>query len=217
MQALEQPGWAEVLTRFARAVQGYEHRRGGRSDDYLAYCRDELARCQRLGAVVEGWSPAQGLMLAEHDRGQPGAALAVGRQALADIRAHGRLRQHGAFFALWTTMLAQSGDCAGTRQALAEALPMLRGAGTTWMAHVALAWLAAQESRPADAAQVMGWHAAAQQAQQRAEAGGTIASAVRGLHARLERELGATELAHQQQLGAALDDDAAERLALQLR
>ena len=214
MQALEQTGWPEVLTRFARAAQGYEHRRGGRSAEYLAYCRDELARCQRLGAVVEGWAPAHGLMLAEHDSGQLDAALAVGRQALADIRAHGRLRQHGAFHALWTTMLAQSGDCAGTRQALAEALPMLRGAGTVWMAHVALAWLAAQESRPAHAAQLLGWCAAAQQAQQRAEAGGTIARAVQALHTRLDADLGGAELARQQQLGAALNDDAAERLAL---
>ena len=214
LQALEQPDWPEVLTRFARAAQGYEHRRGGRGADYLAYCRDELARCQRLGAVVEGWPPAQGLMLAEHDRGQLDAALAVGRQALADIRARGRLRQHGAFHALWTTMLAQSGDCAGARQALAEALPMLRGADTVWMAHVALAWLAAQESRPAAAAQLLGWHAAAQQAQQRAEAGGTIARAVQALHTRLDAELGSIELARQQQRGAALDDDAAERLAL---
>ena len=214
MQALEQPGFTEVLTRYGRAVQGYEHRRGGRSAAYLAYCRDELARCQRLGAVVEGWSPAQGLMLAEHDRGQLDAALAVGRRALGDIRAHGRLRQHGAFHALWTTMLAQSGDCAGARQALAEALPMLRGAGTVWMAHVAQAWLAAQESRPAVAAQLLGWHTAAEQAQQRAEAGGTIAGAVQALLRRLDAELGSAELARQQQLGAALDDDAAERLTL---
>lgn len=214
MQALEQPGFTEVLTRFARAVQGYEHRRGGRSADYLAYCRDELSRCQRLGAVVEGWQPAQGLMLAEHDCGQLDAALAVGRQALADIRARGRLRQHGAFQAVWTTMLAQSGDCAGARQSLAEALPMLRGAGTTWMAHVALAWLAAQESRPADAAQLLGWHTAAQQARQRGEPGRTIARAVQALHTRLDTELGSAELARQQHLGAALDDDAAERLAL---
>jgi hypothetical protein len=214
MQALERPDWAEVLTRFARAVRGYEHRRCGRSDDYLAYCRDELARCQRMDAVVEAWPPAQGLMLCEHDRGQLGAALVVGRQALADIRARGRLRQHGAFHALWTTMLAQSGDCAGARQALAEALPMLRGAGTAWMAHVALAWLAAQEARPADAAQLLGWHTAAQQAQQRAHAGGTIARAVQALHTRLDAQLGSAELARQQQMGAALDDDAAERLAL---
>ena len=214
MQALEQPGWPEVLTRFARAAQGYEHRRGGRSADYLAYCRDERSRCQRLNAVVEGWPPAQGLMLAEHDRGQLDAALAVGRQALADIRERGRLRHHGAFHALWTTMLAQSGDCAGTRQALAEALPMLRSAGTVWMVQVALAWLAAQELRPAHAAQLLGWYMAAQQVQQRAEAGGTIARAVQALHTRLNAQLGSTELARQQQLGAALDDDAAERLAL---
>ena len=214
MQALEQPGWADVLTRYARAVQGYEHRRGGRSSEYLAYCQDELARCQRLGAVVEAWPPAQGLMLAEHDRGHLDAALAVGRHTLADIRARGRLRQHGAFHALWTTMLAQGGDCAGARQALAEALPMLRGAGTSWMAHVALAWLAAHESRPAHAAQLLGWYTAAQHAQKRAEAGGTIARAVQALHMRLDAELGSTELARQQQLGAALNDDAAEHLAL---
>ena len=214
MHALEQPGWVEVLTRFARAVQGYEHRRAGRTADYLAYCRDELLRCQRLGAVAEGWPPAQGLMLAEHDRGHLDDALAVGRQALADIRARGRLRQHGAFHALWTTMLAQHGDCAGARQALAEALPMLRGAGTVWMAHVALAWLAALESRPMDAARLLGWHAAVHRTQGRAQAGDTIERSLQALHVHLDGELGATELARQQQLGAALGDDAAERLAM---
>lgn len=202
------------LPRYLRAAEGYEHRRAGRGAEYLAYCSDELAHCQRGGAVVEGWAAAHGLMLAEHDAGRRQAALATGRQALAEIRAHGRLRQYGAFFALWTTMLAESGDSAGTRLAFVELLPSLRGAGTLWMAHVALAWLSAQESRPAVAARLLGWHDAAQETQVRARDGGTIDRSVQALDKRLHDALGASQLAQERARGASLDDAAAEALAL---
>jgi|GEM_PF-1711384 len=207
------PGFG--LARYQRAAEGYEHRRAGRSAEYLAYCRGELAYCQHSGALVEGWAAAQGLMLAEHDAGRPEAALAVGRQALAEIRAQGRLRQHGAFFALWATVLAESGDTAATRVALMELLPTLRGAGTLWMAHVALAWLAAQESRPLAAARLLGRHDAAQETEVRARAGGTIDRSLQALVTRLGHELDAAAMAQERLLGAALDDAGAERLALQ--
>ena len=214
MAALEQADWSELLTRYGRTARGYASRLDGRPDDYLAFCRDELARCQRLGAVTEAWTAAQGLMLAEHDVGAVAEALRVGRQTLAEIRAAGRLRQHAVFLALWTTMLAESGDSAGARTALAEALPVLDGAGTPWMAQVALGWLAAHEGRDEAAARLLGWYDASAQQQGRAAAGGYISRALAALIAHLQARVDAPTLQRWRAAGATLGDAGAQRLAL---
>lgn len=216
MAALEQADWGELLTRYGRTARGYAHRLEGRPEGYLAFCRDELARCRRLGAVAEGWVAAQGLMLAEHDLGAVDVALRVGREALAEIRSAGRLRQHAALLALWTTMLAESGDVAATRDALAEALPVLAGAGTPWMAHVALGWLAAHEGRHEAAACLLGWHDASQQVHGRAGAGGYIARALQALLTHLHTRAGDADLQQWRAAGATLGEDGAQRLALQV-
>ena len=215
MAALEQADWGELLTRYGRNARGYDHRLAGRPEDYLAFCRDELLRCRRLGAVAESWVAAQGLMLAEHDMGAVVAALFVGREALTEIRAAGRLRQHAALLALWTTMLAESGDVAATRDALAEALPVLAGAGTPWMAHVALGWLAAHEGRHEAAGRLLGWHEASQGTQGRAGAGGYIARASQALDTHLQTLAEKSALQQWRAAGATLGDDGAQRLALQ--
>jgi hypothetical protein len=215
MAALEQADWGELLTRYGRFARGYDHRLAGRAEEYLAFCRDELARCQRLGAVAESWVVAQGLMLAEHDVGAVAAALQVGREGLAQIRAAGRLRQHAAMLALWTTMLAQSGDTAGTRTALAEALPVLGGAGTPWMAQVALGWLAAHEGRHEAAGRLLGWYDTSQRLRGSAGAGDYVSRALLALVAHLQAVVDAASLQRWRTAGAALGDDCAQRLALQ--
>ncbi len=156
MNALVQPGWSDLLRRFARSATAYEARLQGDHQAYLDFNRQELARCRAQGAVWEAWSAAAGLMLAEHDDGRPDQALAVGRALLAEMRAAGRLRQNANRLAMWTMMLAQRGDLAGTRQALAEAGPILASAGRAGMAWLSLAWLAAHEGRAADAARLLG-------------------------------------------------------------
>ena len=115
----------------------------------------------RSGAVAEGWTAARGLMLAEHDSGAVDAALAVGRAALAEIRAAGPIRQYVNFLALWVTMQVEQGANAESRRAVLAALPVLRGAGTPWMLHLAMAGLMLNEGRSADAAQLLGPTAAA--------------------------------------------------------
>ncbi|MEQ1686767.1 MAG: winged helix-turn-helix domain-containing protein [Burkholderiaceae bacterium] len=214
MAALVQPGWSELLTRYLRNARGYELRLAGQTEAYLAFCRDELARCRRLGAVAEGWAAAQGLMLAENDAGHLDAALDAGREALQEVRAAGRVRQHGPLLALWTTLLAERGDAVATRAALAEALPALRGAGTPWMLHVALVWLAASEGRVDAAARLLGWRDARQRARTEGESGATIQRALQRLGERLDQQLGAAAITALHHEGAALDDAAAERLAL---
>jgi predicted ATPase/DNA-binding winged helix-turn-helix (wHTH) protein len=214
MKALEQPEWPELLTRFRRGVEGYDQRMAGNREAFLAFCRGELAICRRLGAVAEGWIAGQGLMLAEYESGRVDEALAVGRQLLAEIRAAGRLRHYASLFALWLTMLAESGDSAGTRAALAEALPTLRSVGTRWMAHVGLAWLAAREGRAEAAAQLLGWHDAAQRADGRSGWGLFIARSLRALAEHLEQRLGAPVLAQLRAEAESLGDEAAEQLAL---
>jgi len=214
MQGLEQTGWSPMLTRYRRNALGNEQRTAGNSDSYLAFCRDELALCRQLGAVAEGWSAAQGLMLGEHDIGHTEAALTVGRQALAEIRAAGRLRQHAPLMALWTTMLAQSGDIAATRPALAEALPVMRSTGTPWMLHLALAWLAQHEQRFEVAARLVGWLEAEQRMRIGNQPGLYITRSLQALCTQLAQRLGDAGLASGRSTGEALDSASAERLAL---
>jgi len=213
MQALVHPGWNPLLLRYLSTVQGYELRLAGQPALYLVHCREELARCQRLGAVAEGWTAAQGLMLAEHDSGHVGAALGVGAQALAEIRAGGRQRQHAALLALWTTMQLESGAAGDARRALVEALPVLRSTGTLWMLHCALAWLAHREGRADSAARLLGWHDAALQRHGQGNPGELVSRSLRALRGQLLEQIGAAGLAAGVAAGALLGDDAAERLA----
>jgi hypothetical protein len=197
MKVVERPDWSPILTRFLRTAIGYELRLTGDAEGYLAFGRSELALCRRLGAKAEGWVAAQGLMLAEQDLGRGAEALVVGREALADIRAAGRLRQYPALMALWTTMLAESGDTAGARHALAETLPVLHGASSPWMAYIAF-----------------GWHATSEQSGKAVAAGGYIARSAQALVDRLEGALSAQDIARWRESGSTLGDAGAELLAL---
>jgi len=167
--------------------------------------------------VAESWQVAQGQMLAEHDRGATDVALGVGAAALEEIRAAGRLRQHAPLLALWLTMLVQAGDIARSRPALAEALPIVHGAGTPWMLDIALAWLAAHEDRHDDAARLLGWAAYATRAAVSGKAGATVTQAGQRLRARLEQAMGGAALAEACRAGASLEQCDAENLALRLR
>jgi predicted ATPase/DNA-binding winged helix-turn-helix (wHTH) protein len=155
MAALQGPGWSPLLRRFERGARAYEARLAGRHADYLEFNRDELARCRDLGATWEAWSAGIGLMLAEHDSGQFAAAVATGRAVLDEMRSAGRLRQNANRLAMWTMMLAESGDVPATRPALAEALPIVQGAGRGGMLLLAAAWLAWHEGRAALAARLL--------------------------------------------------------------
>ncbi len=214
MRRLEDPGWSLQLKRFLRSVRSYELRVAGHAEAYLASCRTELALCGTAGAVAEGWVAAQGLMLAEHDVGHVDLALAAGREALDAIRRAGRLRQYPAFLALWTTMLAESGDVDDARQALLETLRVLDGSGNTWMAHVAIGWFASRDGRDAAAAQVLGRHAAALADGNAVAPGAYVARSTRALEARLTTALGLAAYAELHELGRAMGDDGVVRAAL---
>lgn len=214
LQSFEQPQWTPMRLRFGRNARGYEHRLAGRASDYLAFCRSEFALCRALGAVGETWVAGHGLMLAEHDNGHRLQAMAVGRLTLSEIRAAGRLQQHGPLLALWATMLAESGDGPGTRTALAETLPVLHSAGSVWMAHLALAWLAHGEGRAEAAARLLGWQEAHERSQPRLASGGYIAQTRAELRACLDARLGPAACKRQVLAGADLGDNAAEALAL---
>ena len=214
MQMLEQPGWSELLTRYGKAAVAYEQRLAGQSEGYRSFCRDDLALCRRLGATLESWTAAQGLMLAEQDMGNAETALTVGSEAVAEVRRAGRSREQAALLILWTTMLAESGDTAGARSALDEVLPALHSRGTPWMAYAALAWLAAHEGRPEVAARLFGWHDAALARQVSTRPGPYVTRSLITLGQRLRRELGLDAFAHWHAQGASLGDQVGESLAL---
>jgi predicted ATPase/DNA-binding winged helix-turn-helix (wHTH) protein len=209
MQALVQPDWSELLKRFARSAAAYEARLQGRFDAYLQFNREELARCRAVGAVWESWSAAIGLMLAEHDNGRTAVAIEVGREVLAEIRTAGRLRQNANRLAIWTMMLAQSGDTTATRQALDEALPVLRSAGRPGMAQLALAWLAWHEQRPAAAARMLGRFDAPQRTGGEFGPGTYIRRSTDALWLLLQQQLGAADVAAQRAAAEGLSDAAA--------
>lgn len=214
MQLLEQPGWSALLTRFLRASRANELRLQGRHDAFLAYSREELVLFQQLGAQWESWVAAHALMLAEHDLGRPDAALAVGRELLADIRSAGRMRQNAMRLSLFATMLAESGDVAGTRSALAEAVPVLTGAGMVAFAHLAFAWLALHEDRSGAAARLLGWFDSPKRSGGQYGPGTYVRRSCDTLARRLESRLGTTGFAELRGQGDTLGDEAALSLGL---
>jgi predicted ATPase/DNA-binding winged helix-turn-helix (wHTH) protein len=157
MEALVQPDWNPLITRFLRHAQAFENRMQGRSGDQLAASRAELASFRAMGARAEAWTVGHQLMLIEHDAGHEADALALGASLLDDIRAAGRLRSHIQLLAMHTAMRAHAGDVAGARRALAEGLPALGSVLSAEQLLLALAWVAAHEGRADDAARVLAW------------------------------------------------------------
>ncbi len=214
MQNLEQADWTDLTRRFLRNARGYDRRLAGDTERYLAYCRDEVRLCARSGAVAEGWTAAQGLMLAEHDSGAVDVALAAGRVALAAIRAAGYIRQHGSFLALWVTMHVEQSAGKTGRHLVLDAWPVLRGSGQSWMLHVALAWIMLGDDRAADAARLLGWQQQAVRSGLAVAAGGTIARSTSALAERLTQQLGRAGYERWLQAGHALDEAGVQRLAM---
>lgn len=195
LAGLVQPGWSDLLRRFERSARAYEARLQGGHEAYRQFNAEELARCRALGAWWEAWSAGIGLMLAEHDAGRLAEAVAAGRDVLAEIRAAGRLRQNANRLAMWLMMLAESGDTEGTRAALAEALPLLHGAGRSGMALLSAGWLACHEGRPQLAARLLARFDAPHRTGAEFGPGTFIRRSIGLLWARLRAELGDAVLA----------------------
>lgn len=157
MEALVQPDWSPLITRFVLHAKAFENRMQGRSSDQLADSRAQLASFRAIGARAESWTLGHQLMLIEHDAGHVDEALALGESLLQEIRTAGRLRSHVQLLAIHTAMRAHAGDLAGTRAALHEGLPSLQSVLSAEPLLLALAWLAAHEERAPDAAQVLAW------------------------------------------------------------
>lgn len=158
LRALLQPQWSPMLQRFWRGCEAYERRLAGDTEAYLAYAREERALRRRAGAVWESWVAGHALALAECDRGDAEAAIAVLDEVLAEVRVAGRLHQNAARVSLRAAMVAQHRGPAAARTALSEAIPVLAGAGNLNEAGLPLAWLAWHEGRPQDAATLLAWH-----------------------------------------------------------
>lgn len=157
MQALAAPDWGLLRRRWMRSAWAQDQRLAGRADEFLQVSREDLAGLRAIGAQAESWVSGHMLMLAEHDRGEPARALAIGQAVLDDVRAAGRLRSQAQLLAMHTAMRADAGDVAGTRAALADAVPTLGTMQATELLWLAMAWLAAHEGRADDAARLLGW------------------------------------------------------------
>ena len=157
MYELVQPSWGPMRTRLMRSAWAQDQRLLGHADTFLQACREDLALLRDLEAQAESWIAAHTLMLAEHDLGEVDRALAIGQSAIDEIRAAGRLRGQTQLLVMHTAMRADAGDVAGTRAALADAVPTLGTMQITELLWLAMAWLAWHEGRGADAARLLGW------------------------------------------------------------
>ena len=157
MRALVQPGWNALRLRYVRLAAAQDQRLQGRFEDFLQLSREAYEQFRAMGAQGEAWSAGMGLVWAEHDHGHHDRALAIGAALVDDIRAAGRLRTYAQLLAMHITMRAESGDVAGTRALLPEALPLLPTFTACEVLLLALAWLATHEGRHADSARLLGW------------------------------------------------------------
>ena len=157
----------------------------------------------------EAWSAVIGVMLAEHDRGRPDRAIAMGRQGLAEIRAAGRLRQSANRLGMWLMMLAQSGETQATRLALPEAMQLLDRAGRRGMLLLPLAWLAWYEDRLQSATALLARFDSSGGTGREFAPGTYIRRSVDSLWGRLQLKCGAERLARARDAALDISDDQA--------
>ncbi|WP_374433995.1 winged helix-turn-helix domain-containing protein [Inhella sp.] len=212
LQALVQPHWGPLETRFVRSIVAQEARLRGDTEAFLATSRALVADLQAAGAQVESWTTTFMLMLAEHDQGSAERALALGQAALDDIRAAGLLRSQAQLLCMHTAMRAEAGDCAGTRTALVDALPLLGGMQACEVLLLALAWLAWHEGRASDAARVLAWFRSPQRPSGSYGPRTFTQRTAQALAQQLEARLGTAECTRLATDGAALGDAEAVRL-----
>jgi predicted ATPase len=162
MRALVQPDWNPLLLRWWRLPHAQDERLQGRQESFLRMHREDLQTFEQMGALGEAWATGTGLMWAEHDQGRLDEAVALGRRLVDAIRAAGRLRTYTQLLTIYTTMLAETGDTAAARSALAEALPHLHATAACEILHLAMAWLAWHEGRCGTASLLLGWFDAPQ-------------------------------------------------------
>ncbi|MBH9576611.1 ATP-binding protein [Inhella proteolytica] len=214
LRALVQPHWGALETRFVRSIVAQEARLRGDMEAFLATSRELVADLQAAGAQVESWTTTFLLMLAEHDLGSAERALALGQAALDQIRAAGLLRSQAQLLCMHTAMRAEAGDCAGTRAALVDALPLLGGMQACEVLLLALAWLAWHEGRAPDAARVLAWFRSPQRPSGSYGPRTFTQRTAQALAQRLEGQLGAAECARLAEAAEGLGDAEAVRLGL---
>ncbi|MBT9487359.1 MAG: helix-turn-helix transcriptional regulator [Rubrivivax sp.] len=214
MAALVQPGWNALLRRYAGLAAAQDQRLQGNFQAFLQHSREAYVQFRDLGAQGETWSAGMGLVWAEHDLGHTDRAITIGAALVDDIRAAGRLRTYAQLLAMHTTMRAESGDVAGTRALLPEALPMLATVSACEVLHLALAWLAAHEGRDEDAARLLGWFDSPTRGGGAYGPNTFTRRTATALGARLDTRLGAARRQALQADAAGLGDERAQQIGL---
>jgi predicted ATPase/DNA-binding winged helix-turn-helix (wHTH) protein len=213
-QALEAPAWPRLVTLAGRMDRAHEAGLRGDPRAMLAFARAEAVHLRRDGCAHELWTLAPMLMTGEANEGRLAEAVAIGRAAVAEVRASGRLRVLATTYTAWLQVLAESGATDEVREELREPVPsLLLATGRLWMIALALPLQALHLGRHADAARLLGWRDAAMQ---RVGSGvsGSYTLRVRALLVeRLTAQLGDGPLEALRAEGEALDDATALRIA----
>ena len=212
MQALEQPDWSPLRRRYARWLAALVWRNAGNGQRYRDFCVDEITLLQQLGDDQGVWAARHALALAEHDRGQPAAAIALLDATVREVRACGQLRQQPLVVALRACMRLEHDSGRTTLEVAREAIALLRADSTLWSMALALPFAALARRQAEDAARVLGW-AEALVARQGERSGPYFAGLQSRCRSRLRGLLPGPALQPLLDDGAALGDDAALGLA----
>lgn len=212
MQALEQPGWSTALRRYGRWTAAMLRRQAGDLDGYHQAMREEQAFARHLGDRNTVWLTGYALALAEHERGDVAQALAQLGQICEQIAAAGQQRSQPSQICVHAAMLLWHGAETAASPRVHEAVALLRADGSLWTLAGALPWLPWWNSRPADAARLLGW-ADAMIAAAGERRGPFFARLQAALEARLGAALAADAAVSLRREGAQLSEPAALALA----
>lgn len=125
---------------------------------YAAYYADALAEYRALGDRFESWRAAWGLGQARFLQGELDDAVAIMDQAMAEVRAAGRLHAQSGFAGQAVFVRLARDASPETLARLHEVLPVLQSQQLVFAAvGDALAWVPLWQGRLADALRVQGW------------------------------------------------------------
>jgi hypothetical protein len=211
MRRQESPEWTVQQRRGRRWVLARQLSRAG---DWPGYCqrfRTEIALLRDAGDEWRAWTCAHTVALAEIALGRPEEAVRVMEPAVAAIRARGLARRCWPQVAMLAMARIECADAAAAAGAVADAIALMRVAGSLWWLGDHLAWWLAQTGDLREAARVLGWAEARQDA--RGEPRSPQGKAAHGWAVQSLARLPAQRLAELREAGARLlDDEVAEIL-----
>jgi hypothetical protein len=213
MRALWNPAWSELARWDLLNARDYVANLLGRREEGEALAHEQLALATASGDTAKHLFALMALEQCAATRGDFREAVDRGRELVMRARRERYAEKLQVYIANLATALIMVGELDEGLVVAREAAEADRRTGTLWLSLDQFAMLAFKRGRVADAARVLGRSEAANR--WRDEFREPVEQLVRDeLMAALEARLSATELRQFFEDGAALDDEAAARIAL---